>query len=165
MRRGFLFACIQVDFDANGHNLGINLFETAFSADFLTLFDSFKDTAQRIRCRCIRRTNHSRINVFRCRYLCMAQTARNRRCRNMGRNQQRCIGVAQTMEAAGWQIMLPQKHREPRRNLVGVKRLAVGFGKQQIILDALAALYGDFPQPVCADFQTLPYLPLLIIFQ
>ena len=66
---------------------------------------------------------------------------------------------------AGWQTMLPQKHREPRRNFVGVKRLAVGFGKQQIILDALAALYGNFPLPVCTDFQPFPHLPLLIVFQ
>ena len=82
----------------------------------------------------------------------MPQAARNCSNGNMGGNQQRCIGVAQTMEPARRQTMLPQKHREPRRNFVGIKRLAVGFGKQQVISDALAALYGNFPLPVCTDF-------------
>ena len=48
MLRGFLFTYIQADFDANGHNLGIKLLKTQFSADFLPLFDSIKDVAQRI---------------------------------------------------------------------------------------------------------------------
>lgn len=53
VRRGFLFAYIQADFDANGHNLGINLFKTQFSADFLPLFDSVKDVAQSVGRCCI----------------------------------------------------------------------------------------------------------------
>ena len=61
--------------------------------------------------------------------------------------------------------MLPQNTGNHEETLLGVKRLAVGFGKQQIILDALAALYGNFLLPVCTDFQPLPHLPLLIVFQ
>ena len=84
MRRGFLFAYIQVGFDANGHNLGINLFKTAFSPYILPLANPFKNVAQRIRCRRIRRTNHSGIDVCGRRNLRMTQSSRNRRCRNMG---------------------------------------------------------------------------------
>ena len=93
MYRGFLFVCIQTYFDANGHNLGINLFKTALSPYILPLANPFKNVAQRIRCRRIGRMNHSGIDVCGRRNLRMTQSSRNCRCRDVCRNQQRRIGV------------------------------------------------------------------------
>ena len=109
MRRGSL-PVFKLIFDANGHNLGINLFETALSADFLTLFDSFKDTAQRIRCRCIRRTNHSRIKCF---PLSIPVHGPDGPATVVAGTwaaiNNAALGVAQTMEAAGWRQTMPRK--------------------------------------------------------
>ena len=165
MRRGFLFAYIQVGFDANGHNLGINLFKTAFSPYILPLANPFKNAAQCIRCRRIRRTNHSGIDVCGRRNLRMTQSSRNRCCRDVCRNQQRRIGMAQTMKAARRQVMLPQEFRKPRRNLVRVKRFSVLLGEQQIVLYLLASFHHDFPLPISTHLDALPHLPLLIIPQ
>ena len=165
MCRGFLFVCIQTLFDANGHNLGINLFKTAFSPYILPLANPFKNAAQCIRCRRIRRTNHSGIDVCGRRNLRMTQSSRNRCCRDVCRNQQRRIGMAQTMKAARRQVMLPQEFRKPRRNLVRVNRVSVLLSKQQVVLYPLASFHRDFPLPISTHLDALPHLPLLIVFQ
>lgn len=92
--------------------------------------DTTENVRQRVRCRRIAGTDEPCVNICGGAGLCVAQTARNRCDRHMGRYQQAGVGVAQAVEVNRREIMGGQKARKPACNRVGVERLAIPAGEQ-----------------------------------
>lgn len=79
-----------------------------------------KHIRQGIRCSSVRRPDEPGIDVRCGAGLGVAQTARHRRNRNVGGDQQACVGVPQAVEVYRREIMGSEEPREPRCYRLGV---------------------------------------------
>lgn len=83
----------------------------------------------------------------------------------MSRYQQAGVGVAQAVEVNRREIMGGQKARKPARNRIGVERLTVPAGEQQIIVHSLAVLDLHPAHPLGADLEPFSLLVLAVLPQ
>ena len=81
----------------------------------------------------------------------------------MSRYQQAGVGVAQAVEVNRREIMGGQKARKPTRNCVGVERLTVPAGEQQVIVHRLAVLDLHPAHPLRADLEPFGLLVLAVL--
>ena len=127
--------------------------------------DTAENVHQRIRCRRIAGTDEPGVNIRGGAGLCVAQSARNRCNRHMSRYQQAGVGVAQAVEVNRREIMGGQKARKPACNRVGVERLTVPAGEQQVIVHRLAVLDLHPAHPLGTNFEPFSLLVLAVLPQ
>lgn len=127
--------------------------------------DTAENVRQRVCCCRIAGTDEPGVNIRGGASLCVAQSARNRCNRHMGCNQQAGVGVAQAVEVYRRAVMGGQKAREPTCNRVGVERLTVPAGEQQVIVHRLAVLDLHPAHPLGADLEPFGLLVLAVLPQ
>lgn len=127
--------------------------------------DTAENVRQRIRSRRIAGTDEPGVNIRGGAGLGMTQTAGHRGNRHMGRYQQAGIGVPQAVEVNRREVVSGQKARKPRCNRVGVERLAVPAGEQQVIVHRFSVLNFDPAHPLGANLEPFGLLVLAVLPQ
>lgn len=127
--------------------------------------DTAENVRQRVRCRRIAGTDEPGVNVRGGAGLGVTQTAGHRGNRHMGSYQQAGVGVPQAVEVNRREVMGGQKTRKPACDRIGVERLAVPAGEQQVIVYRLAILDLDPAHPLRANLEPFGLLVLAVLPQ